>query len=639
MAFESLLRNDVSIDYQTIVEHQVQRLERRASALNLRDHALFMQQFFLVLIGIFVLIGILAISKLLGFVFFVAVLGFVVYTWRIRRRLQKSIRQYNLLVYVKQVQLARLQLDWEHMPTVADEREEDHPFENDLDISGEHSLHRLLNTAVSDGGKDRLRAWLLNEVPDRAVIHERQRFVAELAPMTHFRDQLQCNSLRIAHYRSKLSEKVLVDWLEHTTLNKPPLYRILLSVVLTLVFIATVVLYAYGVVQPLTAVLALILCIGWSIATAKDRPAIFSDTAVIGDMLTQLNYVFEFLEKYPYGQHKRLKQFCAPFYTGNGRPSILLKKLRRIAKFAQITQNNSQGNSNTLIVAFVINIFIPWDATLTYQLAQLQEQAKSLLPQWIAAWYELEALCSLADFAHINADYTMPEILDSRQEGVVLSAQGLGHPLIAREHKVVNDVSFERDGKMLLITGSNMAGKSTFLRTLGINLCLAYAGAPVNARHMRLCLFELRCCIRVTDSVMDGYSYFYAEVRRLKSILSHLQTAAEYPAFVLIDEIFKGTNNRERLIGSFAYIYALAEYPCCGAITTHDLDLVKLADELPQIHNDHFREEVIDGAMVFDYKLRSGPCPTTNALKILQMEGLPITWKQAAGNEPSIINE
>jgi DNA mismatch repair ATPase MutS len=175
----------------------------------------------------------------------------------------------------------------------------------------------------------------------------------------------------------------------------------------------------------------------------------------------------------------------------------------------------------------------------------------------------------------------------------------------------------------VIITGSNMAGKSTFLRTLGVNLCLAYAGAPVNAERLQTALFRLFTCIRVTDSVTDGYSYFYAEVRRLHALLDAQKEPGQLPLFFLVDEIFKGTNNRERLIGSRSFVKALVGRNCVGIISTHDLELVNLAQSVAKVRNNHFREEVINGQMAFDYILREGPCPTTNALKIMAMEGLP----------------
>jgi len=180
----------------------------------------------------------------------------------------------------------------------------------------------------------------------------------------------------------------------------------------------------------------------------------------------------------------------------------------------------------------------------------------------------------------------------------------------------------------MLITGSNMAGKSTFLRTMGINLCLAYSGAPVNATSLRVSLFEIYACIKVSDSLADGYSYFYAEVRRLQGLLARLQAKPTLPMFFLIDEIYKGTNNEERLIGSTAYIHALVGQNCVGAISTHDLELVKLSASLPMLQNYHFREDVRDGQMIFDYKLHDGPCPTRNALKIMKLAGLPTSWDE-----------
>ena len=169
-----------------------------------------------------------------------------------------------------------------------------------------------------------------------------------------------------------------------------------------------------------------------------------------------------------------------------------------------------------------------------------------------------------------------------------------------------------------------MSGKSTFLRTLGVNLRLAYVGGPVDATALNMIPLRLFTCIQISDSLSNGISYFYAEVQRLKKLLEALEKEDTYPLFFLIDEIFRGTNNRERRIGSRAYVQSLIQGRGVGVISTHDLELVKLADEVPGIRNFHFREDVQAERMVFDYHLRPGPCPTTNALKIMQLEGLPV---------------
>ena len=169
-----------------------------------------------------------------------------------------------------------------------------------------------------------------------------------------------------------------------------------------------------------------------------------------------------------------------------------------------------------------------------------------------------------------------------------------------------------------------MAGKSTLIRTVGINLSLAYAGAPVTADRLEVSLFRVFTCIKVTDSVQDGLSYFYAEVKRLRSMLSLIEEEGLRVLF-LIDEIYRGTNSRERHIGSRALIRRLSsDTGAVGIIATHDLELVTLAREIPGVANFHFRDEVQDGKMMFDYLLRPGPCPTTNALKLMQLEGLPV---------------
>ena len=169
-----------------------------------------------------------------------------------------------------------------------------------------------------------------------------------------------------------------------------------------------------------------------------------------------------------------------------------------------------------------------------------------------------------------------------------------------------------------------MSGKSTFLKTIGINLALAFAGSVVNAKRLSTGLFRIFTSMNISDSVVDGISFFYAEVKRLKELLNELKKENLPPVFFLIDEIFKGTNNKERLTGSRSYIKALAGKNCTGIISTHDLELIRLEEETPGVFNYHFKEEIIDNKMLFKYKIIKGPSPTTNALKIMKLEGLPI---------------
>jgi DNA mismatch repair ATPase MutS len=255
-----------------------------------------------------------------------------------------------------------------------------------------------------------------------------------------------------------------------------------------------------------------------------------------------------------------------------------------------------------------------------------KQQLAEQVPLWAEVWFDLEALNSLANFAYLNPGYTFPEIqVDKACEPFgAFQAQDLGHPLIPDEERVCNDFGVPELGRVTLITGSNMTGKSVFLKTVGVNLALAYAGGPVNAGYLETAVFRMYTSMKVSDSVTAGISYFYAEVRRLKSLLAALEGDHSLPLAFFIDEIFRGTNNRERLIGSRAYVRSLVGKRGIGFIATHDLELASLADQISEVANHHFRDHFADGRMVFDYTIRPGPCPTTNALKIMQLEGLPV---------------
>jgi DNA mismatch repair ATPase MutS len=260
----------------------------------------------------------------------------------------------------------------------------------------------------------------------------------------------------------------------------------------------------------------------------------------------------------------------------------------------------------------------------TKRLRQIQHSIERQIPTWLDRLAEVEAASALATFAYLHPGCVWPK----QAPGATLNATQLGHPLIQPGTRITNDIRFSGLGTIHLITGSNMSGKSTFLRTVGINVCLAQAGAPVCATTFEWSWSRLACCIRVNDSLDAGLSFFYAEVKRLKSILSATQEHNAPPVLFLIDEIFKGTNNRERLIGSRAYIKALSKGNGLGLVSTHDLELTDLENEIASLANTHFREIVTGGALEFDYTLRPGPCPTTNALKIMKLEGLPVPQQE-----------
>ncbi len=606
------------------IERQIQRLQRRVRVLDGQSNRLGWTR-----VGIFFIGALLSVLAylLVGWWLLIicAAVTLVVFSIAVyfHQRLDRSIKRHSILMRIKLTQVARIRLDWERIPPPRfHDASQEHPFEIDLDITGRHSLHQLLDTASSAEGSSRLREWLLATTPDAQIIQKRQALISEMAPLTLFRDRVSMKSLVAARNQGQLWEgKRLLNWLNerHSTPSLLPL--LLLSLALSISTVTLFVLNLFALI-PQYWVIALLLTIIYLFVTKNQRGDTFDDTNFISDSFVHLSAIFEYLESYRYGRHKQLKALCQPFFAEQAlKPSILLNKVARVAAAASLQKN--------MLLWVVVNALVPWDFYFAYRFNQYRDQIAGRLPLWLDTWFELEALHSLATFAYLNPEYTLPQVAEhpTHDEQPVLEAKGLGHPLLPVEQKVVNDFSMPNSGEIAIITGSNMSGKSTFLRTLGINLCLAYAGGPVNASHFQTSLFRLFTCIKISDSVTDGYSYFYAEVRRLKALLTAIETGEQQqalPLFFLIDEIFKGTNNRERLIGSESYIAALAEHNCLGVISTHDLELVKLETRLPAIKNYHFREDVIDGHMVFDYTLRGGPCPTTNALKIMQLEGLPV---------------
>jgi ABC-type multidrug transport system fused ATPase/permease subunit len=607
-----------------LLERQIARLRKRIENLDQRSnrYSWLRVSIFFGGLAVSVVVAMLTHWWIGAILLLLILLVFGVVAWY-HSRIDDSLTRHSLWLHIKTAHIARMQLNWSDIPVgYEDAPREGHPFEGDLDVTGKRSLHRLLNVAVSREGSQRLAGWLLETSPDPEAIQRRQTLVREMQPLSLFRDRLLLNSLQARRgVKEQLEGGRLLLWLQQQTPSRWLLPLLVLSTILNLL---TIILFVLTIFSPLpqfwigTLVAALLLFF----ATGELRGDILNDATYLRYGFGTLSRIFRFLETYSYGKHSHLKQVCAPFLAKDGvGPTSLMARTEYIIWAASL-----KGNA---LLWLVLNALLPWDIYCAYRLSHYKGQIKTRLPQWLDAWFELEALNSLATFAYLNPEYTLPEIVPTQQEQMAhespihFTARAVGHPLLPADKKICNDFSLHHLGEVIIITGSNMAGKSTFLRTLGVNLCLAYAGAPVNASYLAISLFRLFTCIRVSDSVTDGYSYFYAEVRRLRALLEELARPG-YPLFFLIDEIFKGTNNRERLIGSRSFVRALVGRNSTGAISTHDLELVKLAEQVKGIENYHFREEVIEGNMVFDYVLRSGPSPTTNALKIMALEGLPV---------------
>ncbi len=533
------------------------------------------------------------------------------------RRVQESIARHHILRQLQAEQVARGTLDWEAMPaTFPQPPRPEHPFEADLDLTGPRSVHRLLDRATTHGGSRRLREWLNEPDPDPEQIRRRQALVRELAPRFLLRDRLARNAILAARgYRTWQAESLLAWLAEHppeTTLRRWLVLLAGLAVLNALLFIAN----RLGLLPPVWQITFVVYLALW-LARSGVATAAWNEAASLQGAFHQLRAALGQLERFSYAGAPHLKQLCAPFLEPAHRPSAYLGSINRVLAAMSLRTNP--------LLAFLLNAVVPWDFYFAHRLARTKVELARRAPGWLEIWFDLEALGSLANLAYLHPEYVMPVMRQASGDGrPVFAARGLGHPLLPASSKVRNDFAVPELGQVGILTGSNMAGKSVFMKTVGANLALAQAGGPVDALALETVPFRLFTSMGISDSVTGGISYFYAEVRRLKALLAALERAHELPLFYFVDEILRGTNNRERRIGSRAYVRALAGSRGTGLIATHDLELARLADEVPQVRNLHFRDHLEGSRMVFDYILRPGPSPTTNALRIMEIEGLPV---------------
>lgn len=540
--------------------------------------------------------------------------GFVWVTLRHREVIER-VERVEAFEWLLQSHLARMALDWGAVPAPeAIDPGAEHPFAADLNLLGARSLHQLLDTTSSKGGSQRLAAWLLEPEPQPERTRQRQALSDDLLRRAGLRLRLEVNGRLANPDRSeRWNAGSLLRWLESHQAGSR-LGPVL--AVLGLLAVTNWVLFALHMLGLLPAlwIASLVIYMGIQAWKFRESSEVFEEAYTLARQLGQLRIVLADLEDYPYPPGSPLAALCGPICAAGQRPSTALRRVGRIASAASLRNNP--------FLSLLLNLLVPWDLFFAEQLERAKQSLRGCLPGWLDAWYEIEALAALANYADHHPDAVRPEILASENRPI-LDATAMGHPLIPAESRVNNDFHMDELGRVVIITGSNMSGKSTFLRTVGTQLVLANAGARVPAGSLRALPFRLFTSMNLSDSLSDGISFFYAEVRRLKALLDRLDAPHPLPMLFLIDEIFRGTNNRERQLGSRAYTQALAGKNGAGIISTHDLELAQLAGSIPLVSNNHFREEVIGDQMVFDYKIHPGASPTTNALRIMALAGLP----------------
>ncbi|MGI8588950.1 MAG: MutS-related protein [Chloroflexia bacterium] len=551
----------------------------------------------------------LTLAGLALFVVFVALVAHHLSLGRLRHR-YAELRQIN------DEALMRLARDWNALPlrhTVS--ADPAHPYAADLDIFGHASLFHLLDTTGTYLGETTLRDWLLATAPPDAV-RERQAAVAELAPQSDFRDELALRARILSGDRP--DPEPFLAWAESEPwMAKRPglLWTARISVLLLWI----------SIIAQLTGLLPGPLWIGfvilnwylrWGLARPL-RPILNAVSERVG-AFRAYGDALEVLSTARFTA-PMLRRIAADLSAGDLPAYQQMARLGRRANFVYPEDN---------LLNIPIQLFTLWDLHVAASLEAWQAVAGQRARGWLRALGEAEALSALSGRLFDNPDWTFP---DFDPAALALDARALGHPLLPPTACVVNDVSVGPAGTFLLVTGSNMSGKSTLLRAIGVNIVLAGAGGPVFAASLDLPPVTLWTSMRIQDSLEQGVSYFMAELNRLKDVVDAARLAHDGGGprlFYLLDEILQGTNTAERQIAARRIISYLVAEGALGAVSTHDLTLADAPETAAVAHPIHFTESFTSGpdgpAMTFDYKIRPGIATSTNALRLMEIVGLDL---------------
>lgn len=478
-----------------------------------------------------------------------------------------------------------------------------HPYTHDLDIFGDGSVFQHVNRCNTLNGKARLANQLSAPLLDHVTIREYQDATRELSAKYDFRHDFQAAGMEIEESVQDRTE--LLRWLRVPSFvygNSTLRIAIVALPILTLISIFCWAFFG-GWFKPVSI---LFVFVQWTIfGVYAKRVQAFHE---------YISRKKNILDRYAHLLH---------YFNNQKFSSSLMVRLSEAAKDADkkvanlanlVTWLNARLN---FLTAIVVNSVFLYDLQCLYRLEKWKSDNASQLEKWLNAVSDTEVLCSLGNFAFNHPSFVFPQT----HESLYIEGTALGHPLLQEEECVTNDMLVGKDQSILVITGANMAGKSTFLRTLGVNLVLALAGAPVCARKFVCPIVPLRSGMRTADSLKDHASYFYAELNRLKAIMDELRSGR--PLFILLDEILKGTNSGDKQRGSLALVKQLVGYPCLGVIATHDLALGDLELQFPNhIRNYCFEPNIENDQLSFDYLLKPGVAQKMNATFLMKKMGI-----------------
>lgn len=531
-------------------------------------------------------------------------------------RIESALIKDGYLLAINAAGLQRMHGQWKDAADRGEEfSDSKHAYADDLDLFGRASLFQWICAAETRYGRATLAKCLKAPELHRAAILERQALVGELAPLAEWRQAFQAAGKEVA--KANEDPDGLIGWAEGNEPQQGGLTLTMAGIAALRLWgvVVPICVITFGYFFPIAALVVLPLLInGWLLSRYKGKvqPVVAALCRQRKNLEAYQN-MLGLIEKADFtGAH--LSDLVKNLGNSKVTSSQQAKKLITIAQWLDIRENP--------LVHFVLNYLMLWDMQWLVPFQTWKRESGKELRKWLQTIAQMEAWSSLAFIRFENPQWCFPEVMDAGDASdKPFNAQELGHPLITSQYRVCNDFHLSGAGQSVILTGSNMTGKSTWLRTVGINLVLAYAGAPVCASGLRTELFRIHTSMRLKDDLDQGVSSFYAELLRLRGIMDAARQGL--PVLYLIDEIFRGTNSVDRIAGAREVLLQLARLGAHGLVSTHDLELGLLAESHAELfRNSHFSEHFENGKIRFDFKLHEGISTTRNAIHLMQLAGV-----------------
>ena len=522
---------------------------------------------------------------------------------------------------INESEILREKCDLEKFDTGHRFIDQNHPYTSDLDVFGQHSIFQLVNRTTTESGMILLAEWM-SAPASKYEVPARQEAITELSQKLEWRQDFEASGM---HFQNKTSDyNKLLSWVEASVvLFKYRRIYTAVAILLPVLFLLSTYFF-YSNLNSQKAIIylslmILVLLVNYMILRKVDSHAENIAEISTKNLKTLEGYrtLINKIENEGF-KSKRLQELQSILLHGKYSAFNEIKRLCSLLEFSQqrpIKKIPIGGN----LVYSLLNIFLLVDIHLIIGTEKWKLKNKGVLESWAEVVSGFEVINSFAGFCYSNPSYTFPEITEKNN---YVHFKSLGHPLINPDTRVCNDFHSEGQGDVVMITGSNMAGKSTFLRAVGVNIVLALAGAPCCAEYGQVSNLELFTSMRTQDNLKEGISSFYAELSRIEKMLQLIESNDN--VFFLLDEMFKGTNSEDRHRGGFSFINQVNKLKTSGIIATHDIELAKLSGNEMLVTNYSFNSEIKEGSMVFSYKLHPEICYDFNASELMKQSGIHI---------------